>query len=245
MSNTITHNLAWDNRTLDLKAPHQKYFLKDGTHVPGCTTVLSCLSKPALIHWSADEERKGIIDCYNRNADIPEKFFYLTKRDTAATVGSCAHWMCEGFLKKFNPSFASDIEENLVNKAYESFRKFKSWWEESEFEVVESEVQMVSETLKAGGTADIISRDQQGRLVLVDLKTNKKIYKKDMGLQMSCYKMLYEETTGKKIDRCILVRIGKELASDMEVWECEDIKPFEKSFVQLTQLYHSLNLLPK
>lgn len=31
---------------------HTKYISKDGEQVPGVTTILGILSKPALIHWS-------------------------------------------------------------------------------------------------------------------------------------------------------------------------------------------------
>ena len=39
--------------TLDLLAPHTKYYLPDGTQVPGVTTVLGAtLPKHALVDWA-------------------------------------------------------------------------------------------------------------------------------------------------------------------------------------------------
>lgn len=45
---------------LDLKAPHQKYFAKDGKQVCGVTTYLGVLGKDALMPWAAKMEREGI-----------------------------------------------------------------------------------------------------------------------------------------------------------------------------------------
>lgn len=45
---------------LDLKAPHQKYFAKDGKQVCGVTTLLDSLAKDALYDWYPRVEREGV-----------------------------------------------------------------------------------------------------------------------------------------------------------------------------------------
>ena len=45
---------------LDLKAPHQEYFHKDGKQVVGVTTLLGVLGKDALMPWAAKMEREGV-----------------------------------------------------------------------------------------------------------------------------------------------------------------------------------------
>jgi len=58
---------------------HNPYFTKSGVRVPGVTTVLNVIAKPALIHWAWD---LGI-----KNID------YKTFRDELADVGTLAHDM--------------------------------------------------------------------------------------------------------------------------------------------------------
>ena len=46
---------------LDLKAPHQKYFAKDGKQVCGVTSLLDSLAKPLLYDWYPRVEREGVL----------------------------------------------------------------------------------------------------------------------------------------------------------------------------------------
>lgn len=243
--NTITLDPSFkETRVLDLKKPHQKYKTSDGEMVSGTTTITGILDKPALLNWAAKVEREGLQKCYKNQEYVPDKLFYLIQRDTAANVGSCAHFIAEGWLKNHNCEF-QDIEQEMVDKAYESFKKFKAYWEASGFEVVHSEIQLVSEKKRYGGTIDIIAKDLQGNLVLVDIKTSGGLYKKDMGLQMAGYKMLFEEVKNTVLSKCILVRIGKTDPEDMDIWEVPEMTPYELAFNNLLNLHHSLKKLPK
>jgi hypothetical protein len=206
MAELIIHNSAWDTRILDLKKPHQIYKLKNGDRVPGATTVLGELNKPALLEW-----------VYKLAMDGKD---YKTVRDTAADVGSCAHFICEGYLKGFNPSFEG-INYEIVDKAHQSFKKFAAFWNREEYEMVHSELQLVSEAHSYGGTIDSILTDEQGNLVLMDIKTSKAVYP-EMACQLAAYRRLYNENHNKKITRQFILRIGKEDPDDQELVEFSD-----------------------
>jgi hypothetical protein len=61
-------------------APHQKYFLSDGTQVPGGSTICKIGDDPsALIHWAWKLGSEG--------KD------YRKERDKAADIGTIAHFL--------------------------------------------------------------------------------------------------------------------------------------------------------
>lgn len=188
---------------LDSSRVHQKYATKNGEYVPGVTTVLGILNKPFLMKWYYDCGVKGI-----KPEDV---------RDAAATVGTAAHFMCECWLTLKNPRFIG-YEQEVIDKASISFDKFKRFWQGEGFTLSSSEDQMVSETHKYGGTADIVAFDKQENYILIDIKTSKSIYD-DYVLQLGAYKRLWNETKQVKINRQMIVKIGKEDPDDMDILE--------------------------
>ena len=65
---------------------HQKYLLKDGTQVPGASTIAKLGDDgSSLIHWAWDLGNRGID--------------YRKARDQAADIGTIAHFLIECFLQ--------------------------------------------------------------------------------------------------------------------------------------------------
>jgi len=204
-------NPAWPPHQLDGKKEHQKYYLKDGTLVPGVTTVLGKLSKPQLIHWAWTLGMEGVD--------------YRTIRDAAADVGTVAHFMAECWINKRNPEFIN-YDPDLIAKGELSFRKFQRFWAESAFTLVRSEYQLVSEKHRYGGTLDVVAMDEQGDLIILDIKTSKAVYP-DYHTQLAAYVNLWNENHENPIDRYYIVRIGKEDPEDF------DIQEYSKSLIDL------------
>lgn len=194
-------NPNWPTATIDSKTEHQKYYLRDGTCVPGVTSILSILSKPSLIAWA-----------YKCGVDGID---YRKVRDSAASVGSCAHFMAECFVNQRNPEFIN-YDQELIDKAKKSFDKFQRYWEDNGFTLVASESQLVSEAYKYGGTIDLVVKDKQGFYRLIDIKTSKGIYT-DYITQTIAYEQLWEESNGSHIKSREIVRIGKEDPEDFEI----------------------------
>jgi hypothetical protein len=200
-------NPNWPTKVLDKKKPHQLYTLKNGTLVPGVTTVLGVLKKDALIHWAWNLGKQGID--------------YRTVRDTAADAGSVAHFMFECFVTKFNPGFLG-YDNDLIEQGSKSFEKGREFWESQNYKLVKSEAQLVSETHKYGGTLDIVAVDKSGNLTLIDLKTSKAIYP-DYITQVAAYSQLWNENHREQINTWMIVRIGKTDPDDFEVMEISPI----------------------
>lgn len=215
---------------LDLNAPHTTYRDKDGKRLTGVTTYLSALAKPQLFKWYADEERKGVLACAASGDPLPSKPFAEAKRDKAADLGTVTHAQVEAWLDG-DVLEEDGIPQDIFRQSFNGLERFKAWWHDSDFQIIDSErVMVVSEPnetgMAFGGTADIIARDCDGKTVLIDLKTTKKSrywpYPETYG-QVAAYAFLCEWADNGggpiNIDRIIIARIGKEVDDELEYVE--------------------------
>jgi hypothetical protein len=172
---------------------HTRYKLEDGTPVPGATTVIGILDKPALINWAW---KLGL-----------EGKDYKKVRDTAASIGTIAHYLAECDIKNEKPDL-SEYSPNDVDKAETAFLAWLEFKNQNHLEPIASELQLVSETHKYGGTIDLYAKLNGGGECLIDLKTSSGLWP-EMRLQMAAYKNLLIEH-GKTVSNVHLLRIDKE-----------------------------------
>lgn len=234
-----------------MPTPAKGYRLRDGTRVPGVTTVLGRFKDSGgLIHWSwalAHEPLDRIRAILRNGADPSavaaflaepdEASDYRAVRDKAADAGTIAHEMvdCHIHGRKFDPGpYPAEVVEMAV-PAYEAFRK---WAAQSHLSVGETEVQLVSERYRFGGTRDAIALD--GKRAIADWKTSKAIYP-EMLLQLAAYAILDEEL-GNTIDGGFhLLKFSKQEAPDDPVrfshhyWSQLDVA--REAFLSMRQLY--------
>ncbi len=209
---------------------HQKYLLANGREVPGTTTALGVMNKPALLAWAW---KLG-----TQNID------YRKVRDMAADTGTLAHFLCECHLKEQEPD-TSDFSPNDLAKAENAYIKFLSWWDGNGFELVASEAQLVSAKLEYGGTLDIVAKDKEGILHLCDIKTSKAVYD-EYFFQCAAYRELWNEN---KPDQQItgatyIVRIGKECdPDDFETPSRQNLDNEFQVFLNCLALYKSLQVI--
>lgn len=217
---------------------HQVYKLKDGTRVPGVTTISGMLDKPALVGWANRLGLQGI--------DVKK---YV---DTKAEIGTCCHYMIECHLNGVEPDL-SEFSPKVVDQAENGFIKFLDWLQGMEakhgkFHLIGTEIQFVSERYRYGGTIDIYGyfakEDPPGHTglaqclyTLIDIKTSGSGIWPEMELQVGGgYKQLLEEND-QRVDKTIIVRVGRdpeEGFEDKEVMKCD--KRFEV-FEHLLDIY--------
>ena len=173
---------------------HTKYKLSDGTVVPGVTTVLNQLgwNKNALMAWARKTAMEGL---------DPNKV-----RDQAAEVGTIVHEMISAFLKKKELNLAIYSADD-INKARIAFDGFITWWNSAKLHYEFSEIKIVSDKYKFGGTLDLIARNN-GTRCLIDFKTSNGIYP-EYKVQVAAYKKLADQAE-MPIDQCYLLHISKE-----------------------------------
>ena len=175
---------------------HTKYFTSDNVQVKSVTTLIGQhlgWNKQMLIAWSRIQGLKG------KDAN--------KVRDEAGEIGTLAHKYCEAYIKKEKVD-TSDYSENQIKKAIVAYDAFREWDSQVKPEYVESEIKLVSDKYKTGGTCDLILKIKN-KLVIADLKTSKGLYDEFI-IQLGAYRKLYEMQTGNKINGGLLLRLDKE-----------------------------------
>ena len=199
---------------------HKGYKNKQGVKVPGVTTFLGLLAKPALIHWAWKEGSEG------RD--------YRKVRDKAGDIGTLAHYLVECAIKGIKPDVSECSPANLekAKNAYQSWLKWKNNF--GKIETVASEVRLVCDTF--GGTLDWVIK-QNGNHILVDFKTSKSIFF-EMSCQLAAYKYLWNiNNPDKEIQTCYILRIGKE-DGEFEQRRYMDLSKELKLFLHLRDIYY-------
>jgi len=208
-----------------MPTPKKGYRTADGTKVPGATTVISALgwNKGPLMYWAWNEGREG-------------RDFRETK-ETAADIGTLAHAMVEAKIHGL-PFDVTGVEPALLSQAQSSFDAYCQWAETSRLEILETEMHLVSEVNRFGGTPDAIGSFAGGGLLLLDWKTSKAVYG-DYVIQLAAYHHLWDEThpTDLLEDGAHLCRFGKQGGFAHHYFTQEQLDKGWDAFVLLRQLY--------
>ena len=204
---------------------HQKYLMRDGTQVPGASTICKIGDDQSnLITWAWNLGNAG------------QDFRKV--RDKAADIGTICHFLIECHFHGWVPDLSEYAPEDVV-RATIAFGNFKTFWDEQELTVLEPEVQLVSEEHMFGGTIDAPSVDKQGRIVLLDWKTSSGIYLSQK-LQLAAYERLWNENRKDQIvQRRAVVRIGKDRADDHSIEWMFSSAPEWEYFKARLELYYA------
>ena len=202
--------------------PGAKVIYKDsqGTRVPGATTIIGILDKPALVKWANNLGLQGI-----------DSTRYV---DNLAGVGTLAHHLILCHFKNEVPDM-SDFTENQIEMSGNCVRSFSSWESNHTIKPILIEEPLVSDTLKYGGTPDLYC-ELDGVLTLLDFKTGKALYSEVM-YQLAAYRNLLQDY-GNKVDQCIALRIGRTEGEGFEVKIGHDMNTAFRIFQNCLELYY-------
>ena len=200
---------------------HTQYRTKDGTRVPGVTTVLGVLNKPALVPWANKLGLQGI-----------DTRKYV---DKLASIGTLAHLIVQCRLTHMQPDLTAFSAEE-IEKAGNSVRSYEAWEAKHTLAPVACERQIVSEIHHFGGTLDLIAV-VDGILTLVDFKTGKAIYDEHLH-QLAAYLMLAEEA-GFAVQEARILRIGRTEDEGFEeiVRPAKAFEPHREMFMHCLGIY--------
>jgi len=203
--------------------PRIRYTLKDGTPVRGTTTIASRFAdKAGLLVWANREGLAG--------RDMNEA------RDKAASIGTLTHSMVEARLhgRPIPPPTGFSPED--ADKAHTGYRAFLEWEEQSQFIVTGTEMNLVSEAYKYGGTPDGIGTIQ-GKHVLFDLKTSNATYP-EVILQLAAYRTLLVENGYPRPEKIVALRVGKDWGDfHYHSWPFQVIDLGWEAFEMMLRLY--------
>jgi len=184
MGNTKLHGLS--------------YVLKDGKRASSVTTIINNMlgwNKNTLIAWAKRVTAQG------DDADAVMR--------EAGAIGTLCHILIQGFFQGFDVD-TRDFTPNQEEKALKAFFGFKAWYDKADFNALGTEVALVNEELRVGGTIDAIGK-MGDDLVLVDWKTSKGGPYPEMMVQLGAYTLMYEAAQPKaKVSYGMIMRFGKE-----------------------------------
>ncbi|MFA4972500.1 MAG: hypothetical protein WC683_07785 [bacterium] len=210
---------------------HQIYRLKDGTRVPGCTTITGVMDKPALVKWANNLGLQGI-----------DSSKYV---DALANAGTLAHYLAEEMIagEEADQSYLDEFSAVDHDRAETSLIKFLDWMKEHEIEVLGRELQLVSEKHRFGGTCDIYARID-GVPTLVDIKTCKALYgaADEKWSQLAGYHLLLEEN-GYEVAEDYILRIGRSEDEGFEYARMPNLQGHIARFLICRDLYDLNNKL--
>lgn len=204
--------------------PKAGYRIEDGTRVPGVTTIIGRFKESGgLIHWA-----------WNLGMEGKD---YRAERDKAADAGTLAHAMIEAFIQGQDPG-AVEGEESLLEKARQGYQAFRLWLGQTRIEIKETEMALVSEEHRFGGTPDAVGCTPNGEYVLLDWKTSNRIYA-DYLIQLAAYQLLWEESHSMlPLKTFHLLRFGKEFADfHHHSWPREALEVATEAFLHMRALY--------
>ena len=214
-------------------------YIHNNDYVVGMSTLLGKLASPALENWKistqvnaikTEMERSGIPIDQIQKIVTNAKANARKSGDNILNIGSMVHKFCEMWLK--GEKFTDPSDPVILS----CFEKFKRFWTKHKLKVVESEKVLYSERGFCG-TLDLIAKDSQNNLWLIDIKTSKGLFL-NMVHQLHGYKLAYEEQTGKKINKMYIVRLPKD-SGDFEARHILYKKEHLKAFLGLLHCHKS------
>lgn len=201
--------------TIEKTRAHQRYKTAAGLVVPGCSTIAKVAgaynSQGTLIAWANNEGLEGR-DCKNVSRE-------------AMDIGTIAHFLTDRYIDKqeYDLSNCAPLD---VAKAETACIKFACWYDDQKFTSVANEEQLVSDSLRYGGTLDNVLRRPDGRLVLVDKKTSKGIYAEGFFQLAGLAKLWSEHHPDMPLSEVGIVRLGK--TDNMDDFEVRLVSSWEK-----------------
>lgn len=202
------------------------YQVEEVGDLPSVTTILSVISKPALINWAAKVEREMVLavssDLYidaptdtkmSRQAWLATMQTRLGKAKAAtkelaraAEIGTQAHALIEWTLLKELVS-APGPEPKISAKAGYAFAAWQKWRDSVKLKPILVEQVVWSKTYGYAGTMDLLA-EVDGKLTVVDWKTGKAIYPEAF-LQNAAYRHAIREMGHANPVQGMVVRLPK------------------------------------
>jgi hypothetical protein len=154
---------------------HKGYFLKCGARVPSVTTVLGRFKDAGpLMYWAWQCGKDGLD--------------YRAERDKAADAGTLAHAAVEAHVR--GQPFVWTGDTQVVERAQKAFGAFLEWADQTKLTVDKTELPLVSEQYRFGGTFDAILLGT--KRAMGDWKSSNAVYGEYLA-QLAAYGQLWKE----------------------------------------------------
>ena len=225
----------------------------NGKPLMGVTSVLSVISKPALIQWSAnmavDYIQYNLLQYYNEDKlfDLYKeaKSAHRKKKEKAGDWGTRVHEAIEMGVRILIDEAGGEAREcdplkivnNLDEVQTELVKKFFDWAKDNEVKFLECEKNLWSEKLWIGGIVDLVF-EMKGQKYIGDIKTSSGIYKEAF-FQMGAYHLMLEELGVNDISVYLVINLKK--TGEMDFKMAENMKLNQEAFKHALGLYKIIN----
>lgn len=179
-----------------------------GAPVPGVTTILKRMNKPALIPWAVKMTRNYWLDAVKSGRTDFDKIHkeswnaHTRASKAAADIGTNVHSYAECYLKsKPLPELATDQAKRCVEA-------FHQWLEKHHVKILSSERLLFSKQYYYAGTCDLVA-EIDGEMCVGDFKTSSGIWP-DQRFQTAAYQYALEEEKNIKVPARWVIRFDKE-----------------------------------
>jgi len=178
---------SWKKKESGPGRPKSGYWLADGrTKVSSVTTIVNRFDdKSAIIGWAG---KTGYEQGQNG-----EEYNLYGSRDEGGDIGRYVHDLIQADLDENEPPEPpKGMKADLVDQAQQGFTSFIEWRDSTKLVIESSEIPLVSEHHRFGGTPDGTARSARG-LALADWKSSKAVYLSSYILQLVGYEILWNE----------------------------------------------------
>ncbi len=179
----------------------------NGSPVPGVTTILNSLAKPALIPWAAGMAADHFLAAVKTGrTDLAaihkeSKKAHTKRMEESGSSGTNVHAYAEAYFKKL------PLPELLTDQAKLGVEAFHLWLESHEIKVLASERLVFSKEHYYAGTCDFVA-EIDGVLSVGDFKTGSGIYPEHR-FQTAAYQHAMQEEKGMTFGGRWIVRFDK------------------------------------
>jgi|TARA_Y100000296_G_C5176928_1_gene260642 hypothetical protein len=224
--------------------PKNHTYTIDGKKLTGVTTILSVISKPALISWSANcavdyidaklpvkrDKNTLKVDADDFKSILEQaRKAHTVKRDKAGDIGTLVHKQIEKWIN-------GEPIDKMTLQAQKMFRNFTNWATENKVKFLASERQVYSEKHFFAGTYDFLCK-MDGKIFLGDIKTGSRIYPEHLA-QCAAYQICEEEMNETKINGHIIVNLKKD--GTIQTKTNYDFNGYKKMFLSALVIYRQL-----
>lgn len=211
-----------------------------GQPVPGVTSILKVLDKPALMPWAIGVTRDYWLAQVTAGrtdwAKIHKESWNASKliSKTAADIGKNVHAYAEAHFKKL------PLPELLSDQAKLGVEAFHKWLDSHKIEIMASERMVFSKEYYYSGTCDFVAK-VDGVLTVGDIKTSSGIYN-DMRLQTAAYQHAIQEEKGMAFPQRLIIRFDKK-TGEFEAKTFTDFELDFKGFLAALTLHRTLKAM--
>lgn len=214
----------------------------DGQPVPGVTTILKCINKPALMPWAVKMTRDYWLEALKKGRTDHDKIHkeswnaHKNFTKNAAEIGSNVHAYAESFLKK------QELPLLLIDEAKRGAEAFHKWHDSHKIKLLASERVILSQEHYYAGTCDLIA-EIDGEYCVGDFKTSSGIYP-EMRLQTAAYQHAIQEEKGFQVQARWIIRFDKK-TGEFEAKRFTDFDLDFKGFKSALELHRALQQIEK